>query len=278
MTRSDLAPLLIALHDLQDKITLDKRHCYRMNKQTVPGVTTVIKTMDAPALDAWKVRVQVEGTARAAMRNPPPNFYDYTDEEAPMVEAMYVDKLVQIAKKEFEHDRLANEAADVGKQVHALIEHAVKEQLGQETKAPEATDEALFIFAGWREWAESVGLEPLAAEARLYHPLAEYCGTADLIALVEGKPAVLDWKPQVRLYPERRMQSAAYRQALVEMGWPDMEGYIVALPRDGGEIEMVPIGPTRDDYGAFLNCLDLYRWLKQLQRAERKAAKDDEAA
>jgi hypothetical protein len=273
---TDYAALLTALEALQGEITIDGRHCYRRAEQIVPGVTSVIKVMDAPALDAWKVRVQVEGTARAAWRNPPPEFdrRSYSEEELLSAEVLYTESLVALAKTEFEHERLANEAADVGKQVHALIEHAIREQLGQVCLAPEATDEALFVFAGWREWAKRVKLEPLMAEGRIHHPSLNYCGTFDLLAKVEGRPGVLDWKPQARIYPERRLQSAAYREALRAMGWPNLDGYIVSLPRDGGEIEMVRLetgAQLTDTFRAFVCCLDLYRWLSQVRRDERKA-------
>lgn len=260
-----LDKLVADLHALQGEITLDKRHCYRMNKAVVPGVTTVIKTMDAPQLDAWKVRVQVEGTARAAYLDPPV-FGEPED--------AYIGRLIKAAKEGLEHERIANAAADIGTQVHALIEHAIREQLGQESLAPEATDEALFVFAGWREWAERVKLEPIMAEGRIYHPTLDYCGTFDLLAMVGDRPGILDWKPQARVYPERRLQSAAYREALHAMGWPNLEGYIVSMPRDGGDIEMIRLETGEalaDTLKAFISCLSLYRWLKSIQREERSA-------
>lgn len=259
--------LLAELHALQGEIRLDGRHCYWKDKARVPGVTTVIHVLDAPQLDAWKVRVQVEGTARAAFSYPP--------RDGETVEA-YISQLSAIAKEEFEHERLANAAADIGTQVHALIEHAIKEQLGQPCEVPTASDEALFIFAGWRDWAKRVHLEPLMAEGRVYHPAREYCGTFDLLCLIEGRPAIADWKPGPAIYPERRLQSAAYREALHAMGWPNLDGYIVSLPRDGGEIEMVRLETgeaLQDTYSAFLSCLSLYRWKKQIEKADRQASK-----
>lgn len=272
---TDFAPLLASLRALQSEITLDKRHCYRRAGKVIPGTTSIIKILDAPALDAWKVRVQVEGTARAAFHNPPDG-YNVDEERRALDEIEYVERLVRIAKAEFEHERLANEAADVGKQVHALIEHAIREQLGEPTEPPAASEEALFTFAGWRDWAKGVGLEPLMAEGRVYHPSLNYCGTFDLLAMIDGRPAIADWKPQARIYPERRLQSAAYREALHYMGWPPLEGYIVAMPRDGGAIEMLPLEyPGQEmaaDFDAFKACLDLYRWLKAVQKAERAEA------
>jgi hypothetical protein len=259
---TEIDVLVAALDRLQEIISLDKRHCYRINKAQVPGVTTVIRVLDAPQLDAWKVRVQVEGTARAAHQNPPKFGEDVE---------VYVSRLAEIAAEQFEHERIAKQAADVGTQVHALIEHEIKARLGKPTVAPEAGDEALFIFSGWKEWAERVGLKPLAAESRIVHPTMNYCGTFDLLALVNDEPAVIDWKPSPRVYDERRLQSAAYRAALNAMGWPQLKGYIVAMPRDGGEIEMVSLEEDISvPFAAFQNCLALYQWRRELARKERK--------
>lgn len=286
MTRSDLAPLLIQLHDLQEQVILDKAHRYRRDKQARPGVTTVVKVKDAPALDAWKVRVQVEGTARAAFHNPPqlPETWsaEFYEEERLAAEVDYIERLKAIAAVQYEHDRIAEAAADVGKQVHALIEHAVKTQLGESCEEPEATDEALFRFADWRGWAARVGLEPLMAEGRVHHVAEDYCGTFDLLALVEGAPTILDWKPTPELWEERRLQSAAYRMALMDNGWPDLQGAIVCLPRDGGEINMVPAcapGPELDaTFEAFVSLLKVYRWQKEVAKTARRAAKEEVGA
>lgn len=281
MTRSDLAPLLLQLHELQGTVILGKDHRYRKDRQGKPGVTTVIGVKDAPALDRWKVRVQVEGTARAAWRNPPRYVLWGTEADELAAEISYVEGLVALAKDEFEHERIANEAADVGKQVHALIEHAVKTELGEPCDEPTATDDALYRFADWRGWAEKVGLEPLMAEGRIYHYTHAYAGTFDLLALVDGKPTILDWKPTPELWEERRLQSAAYRKALMDWGWPDLQGAIVCLPRDGGEISMVPAcapGPELDaTFEAFVSLLKVYRWQREVAKTARRLAKEEAA-
>jgi hypothetical protein len=93
--------------------------------------------------------------------------------------------------------------------------------------------------------------------------------------MVDGRPGILDWKPQAKVYPERRLQSAAYREALHAMGWPNLDGYIVSMPRDGGEIEMIRLETGQrlaDTFEAFRNCLSLYRWIKEVQKADRREA------
>lgn len=250
-----LEALLVELRADQPRVTMDKRHIYRVDGKHMPNVTTVIRVMDAPQLDAWKVRVQVEGTAKAAHANPPVFGED---------EAAYMQRLVVLAAEQYEHERLSQEAADVGKQVHALIESAVREMLGEPVITPEIEpgDESLFIFAGWREWAARVGFRPLMAEARVLHREERYCGTLDLLALINDRPAVVDWKTAKAVYPEMRLQSAAYRMALRSCGWPELDGYVVRLPKDGGDIHTEPLGDPTDDWEAFKACLQLYRWRK----------------
>lgn len=264
--------LLIELEGMQARVKLGGNHQYKADGKHKPGVTTIIKTLDAPRLDDWKVRVQVEGTARAAYSNPPL-------ENEPL--DAYVARLKKLGAAEYEHQRLSDEAAKIGSDVHALIEHAVKGMLGQVTDKPEVCEEALFRFAGWREWAKNVGLKPLATEARVFNSEHDYCGTLDSLVLIEGRPVVPDWKPTAVLYDERRLQLAAYRKALVSMGWPEMEGAIVCIPRDGGDIQMLyaePPGPALDaTFESFLSLLRVYRWQKETAKNERAAERLAEA-
>lgn len=261
---ADYADLLAALRAEQDRIKLNAQHRYYADGRWLPGVTTVIRTMDAPKLDDWKVRVQVEGTARAAHANPPAFGEDVE---------MYVSRLVDIAREEFEHQRIADAAADLGTQAHKLIEHAIKTMLGETVDHPMVSEEAHFVFAGWREWAAETDFQPLCTEARVVNRSQGYCGTIDALAVVEGRLTVVDWKPKAVVYPERRLQLTAYAEALLDMGWPVLDRAIVSMPRDGGSISLVALDDdSAATFDAFKACLTLYRWQAELRRAERRAA------
>jgi hypothetical protein len=262
---TDFAPLLAALADEQDRTTLDARHIYRRDGKYRPGVTTVIKTMDAPRLDEWKVRVQVEGTARAAFNAPPLDFEPVED---------YTARLARVAKEQYEHERISTEAADTGKQVHGLIEHHIKSSLSLPSVPPvDVSDEALVRFSRWKVWAKDAAFRPLASEARVYHAEHDYCGTLDALALVEGEVACIDFKPSPNIYPERRLQLAAYTKALVSIGWPEMVGYVNCVPRDGGDASLImadrPGAQLDTTFDSFLALLRVFRWLKSVEKAER---------
>lgn len=238
------------------------RHAYYWNGKNVPGVTTITRTMAAPALVKWMVRVQAEATARYC--------YNLDGESFMAEEDAFVKIAVAMAARKWEHERLANEAADVGKQAHALIEQECKRRLSRLVLSGDPYDRyseaALWRFESWKAWAASVDFAPLAAEERVFHPTEGYAGTVDLIALVNGEVSLWDWKPPgERVYPEQRLQSAAYRKALVAHGWPEMPGYILRLPDDGST--PVPIqmcaGPALEEtYRSFLALLRVSRWLK----------------
>lgn len=270
MSVTDYSPLLAQLATLQERVTLGGNHRYRAFGEYRPGVTTVIKTLDAPRLDDWKVRVQVEGTARAAYTNPP-------IENEPL--EGYVARLKVLGEREKEHERLSDAAKIVGIDVHALVEYELRRMLGENPLSPGVCEEALYRFSGWKKWAEGVGLKPLACEARVFNREHDYAGTIDALVLIEGRPVVLDWKTTDFLWAERRLQSAAYRKALVDMGWPETAGAIVSIDRNGGDIRMVyaePPGAELDEaFAAFLALLRVYRWqldLGRRERAERRSA------
>lgn len=261
---NEYTELLAQLAKEQERTSMDARHVYRREKAHKPGVTTVAKILDSPNLDDWKVRVQVEGTARVAHANPP-LFGEPCD--------VYTARLVALGKAQYEHQRIADEAADLGKQVHKLVEHAIRAMLGQPTEPPAVTEQAHFVFAGWTGWAKGEGFVPLACESRVYNSAADYCGTFDCLAILRGKLGVVDWKPTDVLYPNRRMQLSAYVEALRAMGWPELERYIVSLPRDGGAISLAPVDSDHvGDFQAFLSCLSLYRWQRSLAKSKGKAA------
>lgn len=260
----DLSGPLAALAAEQTRTILGANHAYRRDRAWKPGVSAIKGVMDAPGLDNWRVKTQVLGTARAAYSNRP---MEWEPEEA------YCARLGKMAAEQYEADRISDEAALIGSETHALVEHAIRTELGQPCVEPDVSDAALLRFAGWKRWAKDVALKPLAAECRVYNSILDYCGTVDALVLVEGAPVQLDWKPTPTLYPDRRLQSAAYRAALASMGWPWMRGGIVCLPREGGEASLVwceePGAPLAEAVASFSALLMVYRWLKDLERTER---------
>jgi hypothetical protein len=177
-----------------------------------------------------------------------------------------------LAVREFEADRVADEAAVEGGEVHSLIEWRMRTQLGEELPRPVVSEAAAFREAGWQDWAKSVGLRPIAPESRVVNRELRYAGTIDLLAEVNGEAALLDWKRGAKwVYESHHLQSCAYRMALESMGFDRMPGYVLIMPPDG-DPRLEPCRDDKDTRDAFVACLHLYHWIKSLERERRKAA------
>lgn len=249
---------LSALDALDARLTLDANHAYRLDGKRVPGVTTIIKAMDAPALDRWHVKQERAACIAAA------EALFYSGEQIPR--HYFAEAFEAQIGKEYEGQRLGREAADAGKEVHALIEQWCRARLGVVIPEPPASDESHARFSAWLQWAQAGDFEPLAVERRVYSQAHGYAGTVDLFAIHEGAKKVVDWKSSAH-YLEQELQSVAYRKAAEEMGLGEWGGLLVVVPRDGSAVrpEPVRLSPAAA-FEAFLACRTLY----DAQRGFRK--------
>ncbi len=242
---------VLAIRTAQERLKFNQNtHRYWLDGKPIVNTTTVIKRLDAPQLDNWRVRVQVEATAKAAYDNRPRPGESRDD---------FAVRLAAIAAEQYEADRIAKEAADDGHQVHALIEWRLRRMLGEDVPRPKVSETAAFREAGWEHWAKDVRLKPLLIETRVFHAGLRYCGTVDLCAEMEGVVCLLDWKRAKGVWESHHLQSIAYRMALESMGWPKMPGYVLLMP-EGQEIRPVRLSDSEETREAFLSCLKLYRW------------------
>lgn len=233
------------------------------------GVTTAIGVLDKPALVKWSANVQYDADVSVAWRL-------YREGcPAQLTREQFTAMFAMEAGKEREHQKILKEAADLGTQVHALIEHAVRQILGQQSEEPRVSDEALFVFAGWEAWAKSVDFRPVATEFTIFSCIRGYAGTPDVLAWVDHVLKLVDWKTSGGLYLEHEIQNVAYRQALVDMGVlvHDVPGLLVRIPKgqdDAQPFETHEVGRDRHPLllRVFEDCLSLYPTIS----AESKAS------
>lgn len=260
--------LLVALDEAEARLSFNaKQHIYRLDGKHIPGVTTIIDQWRRRLLEDWKVRVQQEADISVAYKllcNP-------FEGVLPSL-TQFTESFIAAAGEEYEHQRQSREAADIGGQVHALIESHIKKRLGIafEIERP-ISDEAQALFSSWLQWQAQAGFEPLFVERRVFDEVAWYAGTIDLGATVYGRKSVLDWKTKkagarIAFWESQALQNVAYRKALKAMGLGEWDGHIVVIPKDGREVQALPCEPGPKDkwtlesaYEAFLACLTLYR-------------------
>ncbi len=121
---------------------------------------------------------------------------------------------VRLAKSGIEHDRIKNAAADHSMDLHQRIASYVGDA-GQEYRN---TDDEDLVVTAFRAWQRSAQFVPIASEKLVFSLEHGYVGTTDLIGTIrKGELALLDIKPGRGIYPEYKLQLAAYAVAYGEM-------------------------------------------------------------
>lgn len=125
-------------------------------------------------------------------------------------------------------ESVLNKAAERGTTVHNAIEDYIKFGI---LDIPEE-------FAGYTdayiEWNNQYSPEVKMSETKVYHKLKMYCGTVDIVALIEGEPCLIDVKTTSKIEDKLcRIQLEAYAQALKSCGVEVKDKYILHLKKDG---------------------------------------------
>lgn len=111
-------------------------------------------------------------------------------------------------------------AAEAGSICHGWIEDYIHGRDRELTPDTEEVMPELYAaeqgFKAFLDWADSVQLEVLETEVPLVSETYKFGGTFDALALVAGKPKLLDWKTSNAVYGEYVAQVAAYRELLRE--------------------------------------------------------------
>jgi hypothetical protein len=245
--------------------------------RVVPSVTTIISASAKPALINWAAKEE-----RLLCLDVAADMYeDVLKGVAPMSRSTYISSMDSRIGKQRAYKRTMDKAAEIGSQAHAMIEYLLRKQMGQDYGVePKLADKAMWAVMAWEDWAKSVKLEPIAVEQMIWSDNYGYAGTMDLLAKVNGKLAVLDWKTGKAIYPaEHFLQNAAYRKAVEEMGHGIAEtGYIVRLPKTetDPDFEVREVGSIDDVFPVFLSLMSVWSWgyhWELAYQADRKAAK-----
>lgn len=165
---------------------------YKLNGEKIPGVTTICGQLDKPALVYWAFKLGQE--------NP-----DSTLREC------------------------QQSALDIGTLAHDMVEAHI---LGIKCDMPdnitqEIYDAANQSFQNFLVWAEQNKMEVIATEQSFISEQYRYAGTLDAVVTLNGKLGVVDWKTSKDVYPEMKLQLAAYGNLMIEGGMEIQGGYHV---------------------------------------------------
>lgn len=220
----------------------EKKHAYMFDGNFVPGVTTILNVMGKPALVPWAAGMASDHWLEAVKSN-------RTDYDAIYKEAKAA------------HRKKSKEAANIGSNVHAYAEAYFKKLPLPELK----TDQAKMGVEAFHKWADSHTIKILAVERRVFSQKHYYAGTCDFVAEIDGVLGVGDIKTSSGIYPEMRLQTAAYQQALQEEKGMEFKcRWIIRFDKKTGEFEAKTFYDFDLDFSGFEAALKLHRALQSI--------------
>lgn len=234
---------------------------YVIDGREYPSVTTILSAIGKPALITWAANEE-----RAACIEAAADLYEDIAGTPAMSRMVFLSTLDGRIGKVKAHKRASAKACEIGSQVHAAIELQHRKALGQAVgPEPKLSDEAMWAFMAWQDWALAGGIKPVFIEQTIWSPTHAYAGTMDLLAWVNGQLTLVDYKTSKGIYPEYKLQVAAYIRAMNEMGHgPITRGAIVRLPKATTDPAFEVLDITEDEIAPLCAVFDhvhqLYLW------------------
>lgn len=203
---------------------------YKNSKgEIVPSVTTVLNVLNKPALIKWANNLGLQGI-------------DSTK---------YVDKL-----------------AGIGTLAHYLIEcYLKKEEPDLSEFSPDDVKKAQVAVEKYLKWEKEYKPEPILIEQPLVSDEFNYGGQIDLVAKLNNKVTLIDFKTCKAIYPEMMYQLAAYKNLLLNTGQHVDEAIILRIGRDESEgFEVRHAGDLKNEWLIFESCLKIYHLKQKLEK------------
>lgn len=220
----------------------EANHLYTFNGEPVPGVTTILNVLAKPALMPWAIGVTRDFWLKELKAG-------RTDFEKIHKESWNASK------------KISKDAADIGTNIHAYAEAHFKGQ-----PLPELlTDQAKRGAEAFHKWLAAHKINIKASERRIFSKEHYYAGTCDFVAEIDGEMGVGDIKTSSGIYPEMRLQTAAYQQALEEeKGMKFPVRWIIRFDKKSGEFEAKSFREFDLDFQGFRAALTLHRTLQAI--------------
>jgi hypothetical protein len=184
------------------------------------GVTTYCGIVDkSQALIPWAVNTTV----------------DYIRDRIELLKEARGYEILEMARGEA--DRQKDLAAEIGKAIHKWVEDHIN---GKEPEMPEDS-RVLEGVNNFLEWKEKNKVKFLWTEKIVYYKdeddeEIEYVGTADIGIEIDGKKYLLDIKTGNDIYPEVKMQTAAYLKAEMKESGTEYAGrYALRITKETKE-------------------------------------------
>jgi hypothetical protein len=173
---------------------------YTIDGKNFPSVTSILNVLNKPQLVNWATRITRDYIKKEL----------FAFRRADSLKNLDIDTI--LAKSANEHDRVRDAAADHGIAVH----NSIASYVGNKSSVAH-NDPVIIAFGQWQDASQFV---PITSERLVFSREHGYAGKADLIGTLGSRLAVLDIKTGRGVYPEYKLQLAAYAVA-----WGEMTGH-----------------------------------------------------
>jgi genome maintenance exonuclease 1 len=233
---------------------------YEVDGELFPSVTHILTAINKPALVPWAARQERQAVSEAAAAL----YGELAAAGSRYPASWFASALAAKLGTVKAHQRTLEREGDIGGQAHRAIEWLLRTALGAAAgPKPAISAPALIAVQAFKAWALRVSLKPVLVERIVYSKKHRYAGTLDLLARVEGRLTMIDFKTGKAVYDEAHLQAAAYAAALEEMGYREpAASLIVRLPKVAGDppVEVVPVPPRAALLPVFLATRQLWEW------------------
>lgn len=234
----------------------------------VPGVTTVLKRLDKPALLQWAV----DNTAAFAVANIDA-LLNRTEEQGYGFLRWYWKRDPLAGDRDDIRNAsngVLNDAAELGTMIHDWI--AADHGFGN---YPDVTDAPTYFWEMVNQWdlfKQEHDVQPILTETTLWSHCYNYAGTCDGLWMIDGVPTLIDVKSSRNTWDEHRMQLAALGACdtmLIEAA----DGHWIEEPIPAfSEYALLQIRPS--DYDKYGNPMDPFCKLHKVPSEELDALFD----
>lgn len=226
----------------------DKLHAYTYENKLVPGVTTILKRLNKPALMPWAAKMTAEYVKKNA---------------ADGMSRSEIVKLADEAKGAYR--RFTDEAADIGSVVHSYAEARLKDELVDIPDHPMAIKGAEAFDA----WLKAHDVRCLASEMMIFSKSMFYAGTCDFYGYIDDELVVADLKTSSGIWNEYLLQTAAYQLAIEEEANVQIPArWIIRLDKKTGKFEAKRFEHSEAHCEAWRSLRKLHSYLTRIEEEQ----------
>ena len=180
------------------------------------------------------------------------------------------DALIAWARREAmagnDPDKMRDEAAESGTLGYEYIRcHLIGEEVDTSDYSANQIDGAENAFIAFLDFEKAHDLEVIATELVLVSEEYQYGGTLDLVCYLDGIKSLIDFKTGSGVYPEHRIQLAAYEHLWYENKGEALEKWIVQLGKKDGSLHPHKYNGLKAEWEVFQHLLALHRLKKEVK-------------